>query len=335
MKVFKDAPTKIELIKAAKLLENQCECSPLVHAKIAECIKALNDEKWKQAITLAKQVGAGGKAGAAKSIAMTRTLARGLVERIKKVASTENPNLKKAKELVDDYFAQALPVYKDILRYYREVWNECKRVMESAKSLENLEPLVTKLESHFEQSNVTQILTDYFDKQNYDTEPSISRDFNRRSWWGRINDIYQRFGWAKKYLDRGNGEKAIDQFQKILRLLKEEETSHPNEYQVLKYEQVAKQLQTLIDNAAQKNRPNEYDNEDYYQQYYKLLGKKLDLKTVGAFLTDVFDKKCPDSSDLYTRKLYKELYKLSGGNETLWNTLFVPKANSLETITFA
>ena len=84
MIVVKDAPTSLELMRALKILMDM-SIWPLVSAKLRACQDAIKSGKWSEAIKQLKQVSNGGKTGAAKEVAKTRLLARGLIDRIKQI----------------------------------------------------------------------------------------------------------------------------------------------------------------------------------------------------------------------------------------------------------
>lgn len=84
MIVVKDAPTSLELMRALKILMDM-SVWPLVSVRLRACQDAIKSGKWSEAIKQLKQVSNGGKTGAAKEVAKTRLLARGLIDRIKQM----------------------------------------------------------------------------------------------------------------------------------------------------------------------------------------------------------------------------------------------------------
>ena len=97
MKVFKDALTGLELLRICKTLQSMSSW-PLITEKLKACETAIKAGKWSEAVKWVKQVGNGGRTGAAKEVAKVRLLAKGLAERIKNFAKNAP---KKPSELLE------------------------------------------------------------------------------------------------------------------------------------------------------------------------------------------------------------------------------------------
>lgn len=84
IRLYKDAPTKIDLLKAARLVEAELNtASPDMQTLNKAALEALRGEKWSKAASLYKRIGLAGKTGNTAKIAKTRMLAKAMSERVK------------------------------------------------------------------------------------------------------------------------------------------------------------------------------------------------------------------------------------------------------------
>ena len=143
-RVYKDAPTRVDLLRAGKALEMSVKvCSPLIHGIYRTMMDTLKSDDSTKGLNTARKLATlisyGGRAGAFKEIAKVRLLAKGLGNRIG-VYAKAHPKV--VKEVAKEYSeADIKKGYDKLLQYSKKIAEIAQKATAAVKAATTMQEL--------------------------------------------------------------------------------------------------------------------------------------------------------------------------------------------------